>query len=218
MAKILYPRKLVPKSEVKRCLQCQWTLKKDECNQNLHSNFLLLLLFSIINIISIANIREKCEGKKIINIYHMPDHFSVWKLISHFQFFSVFFFLSCQHKTLQNTVILQNEVKGMQPYQSYPPRNTSQISWKEHGNRESAALRYICCVIRGHSKKNRDPLKIHKHCNDVLPLHIQMLLTEVHQRPLHQPAEGYQAVTAQHLHQFQGLVFWTICKWISTSG
>lgn len=159
MAKILYPRKLVPKSEVKRCLQCQWTLKKDECNQNLHSNFLLLLLFSIINIISIANIREKCEGKKIINIYHMPDHFSVWKLISHFQFFSVFFFLSCQHKTLQNTVILQNEVKGMQPYQSYPPRNTSQISWKEHGNRESAALRYICCVIRGQSKKTEILLK-----------------------------------------------------------
>lgn len=34
----------------------------------------------------------------------------------------------------------------------------------------------------------------------MLPLHIQMLLTEVHQRPLHQSAEVYQATELLQLN------------------
>lgn len=64
MAKLIYPRKIISKSEVKRCLLCQWALKKIECNQNLQSCFPIIIY--IINTISKAKTIEKCEGKKKI--------------------------------------------------------------------------------------------------------------------------------------------------------
>lgn len=107
---MIYPRKIISKSEVKRCLLCQGALKKIECNQNLQSCFPIIIF--IINTIAKAKTIEKCEGKKKIKKItscQIISQFGSWSVISSFAL--SFFPLSSQHKTLQNIAIVKSEVK-----------------------------------------------------------------------------------------------------------